>query len=181
MFKRVLTPLGSDYDGDKIRVLWDADIVDAFTNADLDHLLNPETVAYAANAFTENTHTINRVISKAKSEADRSNKLKSIFLDLYFTDRSFGLISRCHTAFTYKYGPTAGMTIRAAHLFGIALDAPKQGKSIVKKELDALLSRADRSPWNPLMTWCRTLQSYWRRTQVDGRGVRCREEARRLD
>jgi hypothetical protein len=141
--------LDRDYDGDTIRVLWHPDLVRPFANADLRYLLDPTTVSIAASAFVESQDTIGMVIDGANSEADRSDKLKAVFLDQLFCECSFGFISSCHTAFIYAFGGASEQAVLAAHLFGLAMDAPKQGKTLTKDMWDKLKSMSLCSPGLP--------------------------------
>jgi RNA-dependent RNA polymerase len=135
----LLNGICRDYDGDTIRVLWEPELVKPFRNADTKYLLDPSTIEYAAQAFTREQTSVGQLLAAASKE-DRSDQLKSASIDRFFTKESFTLASRCHTAVCYNFGPHSVEAVRAAHLFGMAMDAPKQGMVMTQNVQDDLQS-----------------------------------------
>jgi hypothetical protein len=112
-------------------------MVDSFTNADLKY---SEAPFEESDYFDQDRSTIFKRLGEVACPQNASEQLKEIFLDLLSTPRCYGTLSSCHTAFSYVDGLSHPSTVRTAHLFAIALDAPKQGKRMKEPKLQEILS-----------------------------------------
>ncbi|KAK7019017.1 dimethylaniline monooxygenase [Favolaschia claudopus] len=127
---------GGDYDGDTAIVIWDKEIVDAFTNADEKYSIEPKGVN---QCFEQTAKTVGEFIREngGKSPAVKASMLQEYLLGSLRDPSAVGQYSGMHDNSVVKQGYSHPNSIRLAYLFCKILDSPKTGHQLKQKTWDA--------------------------------------------
>ncbi|KAH8916828.1 hypothetical protein BT69DRAFT_729461 [Atractiella rhizophila] len=117
---------GGDYDGDKVTVIWDREIVDAFQAHSEDALRRSASPPWKAEDYFDfDQQTVQQVLSdeKARDPQWLSKKL----IEHIFQEKQFGFFSNAQTKLQYILGIDHPLAMEAGWLYEQTLDARKQG------------------------------------------------------
>ncbi|KDQ17068.1 hypothetical protein BOTBODRAFT_30455 [Botryobasidium botryosum FD-172 SS1] len=118
---------GGDYDGDTVTMIWQPEVVDAFTNssfAEPPKDLNDSLVGRPPES------AVDFQARTASMSEDDVRKAYQLHLLRGLSQSQVGLYSNFHTNAIYAFGYGHPETLRLANLFAICLDTPKSGKSV---------------------------------------------------
>ncbi|KAF5380169.1 hypothetical protein D9615_006104 [Tricholomella constricta] len=121
---------GGDYDGDTATVIWDAEIVKHFQNADEKYSKEPDGLE---TCFTsDDNETVDKFIKATSSLPPlvQTLKIQKYLLGALRDTSVVGKYSAMHDAAIYHLGYSHPRTIRLAYKFCKVLDAPKTGLKI---------------------------------------------------
>ncbi|KAJ7682709.1 RNA dependent RNA polymerase-domain-containing protein [Mycena polygramma] len=123
---------GGDYDGDKGLVIWQPELVDPFSNADLRYSEEPPEVA---DCFSPKNETVAEFLERTRSQTDaqRLREMQSYLLSDVRQMAIVGKFSNWHLNATYSLGYTHPETIRLAYMFCKTLDGAKTGLTVLPK------------------------------------------------
>ncbi|KAF5390021.1 hypothetical protein D9757_003814 [Collybiopsis confluens] len=115
---------GGDYDGDRGMVIWDADFVQAFVNADEVFSLPPPELE---DCFQVNEQTLVQFLDKRSTEVTLESGMQDYLLGSLRNPSLVGEYSRLHENAIYKNGYSDSKTINLAYKFCTILDSAKSG------------------------------------------------------
>ncbi|KAJ7904600.1 RNA dependent RNA polymerase-domain-containing protein [Mycena olivaceomarginata] len=121
---------GGDYDGDKGLVIWQPELVDSFTNADLKFSEEPSEVALS---FSPKNETVAEFLDRTRFQTD-AEQLREMQVYLLSAIRDMAVVgkySNWHINSTYSLGYSHPETIRLAYMFCKTLDGAKTGLTVL--------------------------------------------------
>ncbi|KAK7042969.1 hypothetical protein VNI00_008706 [Paramarasmius palmivorus] len=141
---------GGDYDGDRVTVFYDPELVEGFKNADEKYSTEPPEVK---TAFTlEHSLTVHQFNDQVLdiSDLEVSVELQKSLLGGLRDPFLIGMYSFLHEKCVYVYGYAHPITIKTAYKFCAVMDGPKSGRRIVARVLSEDKGRFpifQRLPW----------------------------------
>ncbi|TFY59667.1 hypothetical protein EVG20_g7698 [Dentipellis fragilis] len=120
---------GGDYDGDKVEVIWDPDIVSTFTNADLKLSELPPDFMESFKRENKSVESVLQDIS-GMSIAECVREFQSYLMGSMRDSPVVGTYSGLHDNAMYAHGYNDPRTVRLAHMFCTTLDGSKTGLSV---------------------------------------------------
>ncbi|KDE07677.1 hypothetical protein MVLG_02137 [Microbotryum lychnidis-dioicae p1A1 Lamole] len=119
---------GGDYDGDKLLIITDPTIVEAFDARKADPSF-ADPPFRDAEFFAVDRRKVSNSVLPLINQAN-SNGLSRMLISGLFQDARFGQLSKLHTKLAYSLGLDHPKTCLFGHLFARALDGRKQGLSL---------------------------------------------------
>ncbi|TFY73397.1 hypothetical protein EWM64_g10615, partial [Hericium alpestre] len=124
---------GGDYDGDKVEVIWQPEIVQNFTNADLELSKPPTNLMRSFRVENETvTDFLQRMAQPMDStEAERMRGFQSVLMAPLRDPAVVGIYSGLHDNAMYSLGYNNPETVRLGYMFCTTLDGSKTGLSVL--------------------------------------------------
>ncbi|KAA1476614.1 hypothetical protein DENSPDRAFT_827653 [Dentipellis sp. KUC8613] len=120
---------GGDYDGDKVEVIWEPEIVAAFTNADLKLSEMPPDFMDSFKRENKSVESVLQDVSSKSTDA-RVHEFQSYLMGPMRDSPVVGTYSGLHDNAMYAFGYNDPRTVRLAHMFCATLDGSKTGMSV---------------------------------------------------
>ncbi|KAF9254994.1 hypothetical protein L218DRAFT_1082074 [Marasmius fiardii PR-910] len=121
---------GGDYDGDRVTVIWDPELVAPFTNSPEGFSKEPPKVKECFDEKTEKAHEFTIRHFLLLTDWARIQSLQVYLLGGLQERYLVGAYSIRHEKFTYAYGLEHEDTIREAYMFCTVLDSLKSGRKL---------------------------------------------------
>lgn len=144
---------GGDYDGDKLTVITNPELVSSFLPARADPAFADPPFA-DSHWFTVDRRRVADDVEPLIKAGD-NDSLASIFLEGLFLGTQFGILDTYHTTLAYTLGLDHALTREVGHLFCKALDGRKQGLSFSPDKWRAVKDKFAREQQHkPEWTFC---------------------------
>ncbi|BGP32944.1 hypothetical protein JCM10296v2_004730 [Rhodotorula toruloides] len=130
---------GGDYDGDKLVVMTNPELVAAFDSSRAAHSFADPPFADSDWFEVDRRRVVDHVKPMINSHDNRS--LTSVFMEGLHAGTQYGVLSVYHTTLAYTLGLDHPLTSEAGHLFCKALDGRKQGFSFSPDKWKELKSK----------------------------------------